>query len=406
VPLSWFAAANDKTNIFSDGTKSMLGNSLDGTLSGNIDLGAVGPWDIKFQLKSSSAQGADANDYVKMLFNGRSVGVRANELTSVEHGMALEDNSGHLSFKFDFESDNMVYAKHMAVLNGVATCKGCSHVRCRYTKHEASGFKRLQVYHHSFEKQGGKHACGWNYKYNGCMCSCGADQASIPKVTDSDWKVKPLVEAGHGLKEMEAKAPLTRAPVSKTGKAPSCGPSDWYNSMKFSGWSTCRQNDGSLLEGSYLTGLFKAKCTDNLLGCLTQAKCCDDGINRRWNAKRLKFLNPQTCYEADWSVSMKSKGWSMCSDGYFLTALKRGGCGQLHCLEAGRCCQPNNDAVEHKWETCYSTNVWGVSGDGWKGCKEGFYMAGLYRGDKNELSGLSMVKCCSAQTVLAAAASP
>ena len=404
VPLTWFLAGNQKTNIFSDGAKSMLGNALDGTLSGNIDLGAVGPWDIKFQLAASGAAAKDANDYVKMTFNGRELGLRADALSSDEHGVSLEDNSGHLSFKFNFESMNSVYANHMAVLNGVATCKGCSHVRCRYVNQEATGFKRIQVYHHSFEKQGGKHKCGWNHKYNGCMCNCGADEASISKVTDRDWKASTPYNVGENKHAMATKAPVTRAPLSKTSKEPYCAKSDWYNSMKFSGWSTCRQNNGQMMAGAYLTGLFKGKCEDNSLGCMTQAKCCDDGVHRSYNVAREKFLSPQTCYEADWSTTMKSKGWSMCSDGYYLSALKRGGCGKLHCLEAGRCCKSADTAAVQKWETCYSTNVWGAGGKGWKGCNDGFFMTGLFRGDSNLLNGFSMVKCCQPANYVASAA--
>merc|ERR1712000_520554 len=130
-------------------------------------------------------------------------------------------------------------------------------------------------------------------------------------------------------------------------------------------------------------GLFKGKCEDNSLGCMTQAKCCDD---------------------ADWSTTMKSKGWSMCADGYYLSALKRGGCGKLHCLEAGRCCQPETKmSVPLKWETCYSTNVWGAGGAGWKGCNDGFFMTGLYRGDTNELNGFAQIKCCQPANYLTTA---
>merc|ERR1712167_420414 len=122
------------------------------------------------------------------------------------------------------------------------------------------------------------------------------------------------------------------------------------------------------------------------LGCIEQASCCDTASSRV-NAKHLQ------CYNADWKQSMTAKGWSMCDDGYFLTGLRRGHCTDLHCLETASCCKlPQTES----WQHCYSTEAWaaGNSKSGWRQCNEGYFLAGVYRNDVNDVSGLEKLKCC------------
>merc|ERR1712216_397440 len=126
------------------------------------------------------------------------------------------------------------------------------------------------------------------------------------------------------------------------------------------------------------------------------AECCDLGHNRD---------SHNICYNADWSTSMKSAGWSMCADGHYLSAIQRGGCDKLHCLTSGRCCADVADE-NPAWDHCYSTNTWATTEEGWARCADGYFVAGLKRGDSSDLLGIEMIKCCQPVPAVTPAATP
>merc|ERR1711871_131826 len=391
VPLKWFAHAAQKSQIYSNGGYATLGNAISGSLSGSIDLGAVGPWDIKFTVADGETK--QPTDTLSMRINGKDMGT-THEAIKSSKGFHFETRSGHVSYTFDWESLGSNFANHIRLLDGTATCAGCTHVRCRYVEHKASASKRLVVYHHAAEMKGKKHQCGWHASHNTCLCQCGDKLPPTPPPT-------PPQVLTHG----QTNPPPTKKRVNHivvTTPAPSgvqCTVADWFSTMnafapndspwldrQTEGWNRCVDNVGRLQRGGFLTGLYKGECDNDSLGCMEQASCCDTAESRV-NAKNLQ------CYNADWKQSMVAKGWSMCDNGYFLTGLRRGHCTDLHCLETASCCKmPQTES----WQHCYSTEAWaaGNSKSGWRQCNEGYFLAGVYRNDVNDINGLEKLKCC------------
>ena len=66
----------------------------------------------------------------------------------------------------------------------------------------------------------------------------------------------------------------------------------------------------------------------------------------------------------------------------------------LHNIEEARCCKP--EGLPDRYADCYIENVWGsFDGKGLSECKrEGYYMAGIFRGDCDKLYCLEEFKCC------------
>ena len=62
-------------------------------------------------------------------------------------------------------------------------CK-CSHIRCHFETHKATGRKRIFVEHDKNEFLGSKHVCGFNYDEQACECRCfnptGPHESSQP----------------------------------------------------------------------------------------------------------------------------------------------------------------------------------------------------------------------------------
>ena len=87
--------------------------------------------------------------------------------------------------------------------------------------------------------------------------------------------------------------------------------------------------------------------------------------------------------------------WATCPDGYFMGGLYRTGKNHwLHNIEEARCCKP--EGLPDKYADCYNENVWGsFDGKGLSECKrEGYYMAGIFRGKCDKLYCLEEFKCC------------
>jgi len=102
-----------------------------------------------------------------------------------------------------------------------------------------------------------------------------------------------------------------------------CYNANWWGSFDRQGYSGCRV-------GYYLTGLYVTVVDGTILGLhnIEQGKCCRPRSQEGWGE----------CRHIDVSDSFNDRGWSTCPSDFFLTALYRGHCDRLQCLERFHCC--------------------------------------------------------------------
>ena len=82
--------------------------------------------------------------------------------------------------------------------------------------------------------------------------------------------------------------------------------------------------------------------------------------------------------------------WGLCPDGYYLNGMRIGGKYWIHLIEEAKCCRPEDHFDAYK--DCYDEE----GGSGWKECtREGYYVAGIYRGSCDKFECLEWLKCCS-----------
>merc|ERR1712008_10335 len=81
------------------------------------------------------------------------------------------------------------------------------------------------------------------------------------------------------------------------------------------------------------------------------------------------------------------KGWSKCNPGYYMKGLYRTNGlfrAGLHNIETAKCCKPTNQ--RSAWGSCYQANVLhSFDRKGWSKCSPGYYMAGMWRNDCDNL---------------------
>ena len=156
---------------------------------------------------------------------------------------------------------------------------------------------------------------------------------------------------------------------------------NWWGSFDRKGWSYCGH-------GRYMTGLYRndGGGSDPIYR-LEEAKCSDAPgylypAQRYWD-----------CYNHNWWGSFDRKGWSTCNNGYYMTGLYRTNGHNLYNIEEARCCRPKSQVKS--WGFCYNHNVWSsFDRKGWSSCRDGYYMAGLYRESCEKLYCLEEFKCC------------
>ncbi|XP_046863969.1 neurogenic locus notch homolog protein 2-like [Xenia sp. Carnegie-2017] len=124
---------------------------------------------------------------------------------------------------------------------------------------------------------------------------------------------------------------------------PVCVNANWRRSFDKQGWSTCDTTN------QFITGLYRNKLRVNNDGLyrLEDAKCC--------KSSPIYIGQKSICQNADWWDSFNKKGWSVCSNGYFLNGFYRSNGHHLHNLEEGKCCKPVNHP--HKYGDCYHENI-------------------------------------------------
>lgn len=100
------------------------------------------------------------------------------------------------------------------------------------------------------------------------------------------------------------------------------------------------------------------------------------------------------CYEHDISSSFDNKGWSECDSDHYLTGVYRGGCDKLQCIEKIKCCMMPDSCKMANWWKAFDKKGW-VQCDSTK-----HYITGLYRnnnwGKNDKIFLLEEAKCCPA----------
>ncbi|XP_046863892.1 uncharacterized protein LOC124457749 isoform X2 [Xenia sp. Carnegie-2017] len=163
---------------------------------------------------------------------------------------------------------------------------------------------------------------------------------------------------------------------------PGCVNANWWVSFNKQGWSTCDTTN------QFITGFYRSALSANYDGLyrLEEAKCC--------KSSPIYIGQKSTCQNANWWDSFNKKGWSVCSNGYFLNGLYRTNGQNLHNLEEGKCCKPINHP--DKYGDCYHENIKNdFNKKGWTVCKkDGYYVTGLRRDSGNWLKDIDSFKCC------------
>eukprot|EP00112_Aurelia_sp_Birch-Aquarium-sp1_P013159 Seg2783.3 transcript_id=Seg2783.3/GoldUCD/mRNA.D3Y31 product="hypothetical protein" protein_id=Seg2783.3/GoldUCD/D3Y31 len=160
---------------------------------------------------------------------------------------------------------------------------------------------------------------------------------------------------------------------------------NWWHSFDRRGWSQCSHN-------GYMTGMWRnSRGKPDRIYRIEMVEC--QGAPRYNRAIRVD----QVCYNHNWWGSFDRKGWSTCSNGYFMKGLYRTKGNYLSNIEEAKCCRPKGPVK--RWGHCYNHNVWhSFDRKGWSKCHRGYYMAGLYRNSCNKLYCLEEFKCCKMGT--------
>jgi len=153
-----------------------------------------------------------------------------------------------------------------------------------------------------------------------------------------------------------------------------CTDADWTSSFDSKGWSTC---GGST---QYIRGFYRS-AGDKLYN-LEKAKCC---------TKPPTVSSTQHCTNANWWSSFDKSGWSTCPTNYFLRGLYRNSGNEIYNIEEAKCCRQSN--VQRR--NCYTQNIMSsFDRTGWSLCKADHYVTALYRGACNGLHCIEYMQCC------------
>ncbi|XP_078359278.1 uncharacterized protein LOC144643797 [Oculina patagonica] len=160
-----------------------------------------------------------------------------------------------------------------------------------------------------------------------------------------------------------------------------CRNANWWGSFDRTGWSTCDSTT------EYLTGFFRNDQWQNdPIYLLEEGTCCKAPAPIQDQAS--------TCTNANWWGVLDSiHRWGVCPDGYFLQGLYRTAGNNLHNIEEGRCCKPDN--LPNSYPHCYDHDVSSsFNSKGWINCDDGYYLTGIYRGGCNILHCIDKFRCC------------
>lgn len=214
----------------------------------------------------------------------------------------------------------------------------------------------------------------------GPQSCCGGPHAySVSVVGNIDVAKQVLRRISHEWRTNDGYKKYMKSIVNKPGTR--SHNEDWWRSFDRKGWSLCGR-------GRYLAGLYRSNHNGrDRIYHLEEARCVDaPGYLYSLEGDRI-------CYDHDWWRSFDFQGWSLCNNGYYMAGLWRNSGDQLYHIEEARCCRPKSQVSS--WGRCYNHNVWrSFDYQGWNLCKDGYYMAGLYRNSCNALYCLEEFKCC------------
>jgi hypothetical protein len=176
VPLDWSTQTDNPGNKVSVTADSLelANNYYSGAVSGRLELPALGPWSLQFDVNGTMAtEGAD------------SVDIRVNSESSAKaHGgsvkkVAMPIHGGHVQYAMEWQSTNSLQKNHMRVGKAYAVCMGCSDTTCVrdptskriVVRHPHGRRSGLGVYG-SGELRGNHHKCEWNKLWEQCECTC------------------------------------------------------------------------------------------------------------------------------------------------------------------------------------------------------------------------------------------
>ncbi|RMX46862.1 hypothetical protein pdam_00007652, partial [Pocillopora damicornis] len=160
-----------------------------------------------------------------------------------------------------------------------------------------------------------------------------------------------------------------------------CRWANWQGSFDRAGWSKC----GSTTE--YLTGFYRnSKSASDPIHLLDKGNCC--------NAPAPNQNRASTCQNANWWKQLdRNNEWAFCPTGYFLQGLYRTSNHNIHNIEEGRCCKPNN--LPNSYLHCYTHDVSkSFDNKGWSKCDSQYYLRGFYRGGCDKLHCIDQFQCC------------
>jgi hypothetical protein len=108
------------------------------------------------------------------------------------------------------------------------------------------------------------------------------------------------------------------------------------------------------------------------------------------------------CLDANWAIDFNEAGEVGCKDGYFIAGLWRVGGKEIkgtgiHQVDIAKCCKPKETPKAYR--DCESVSL-NFGDEGWAKCPEGKMMAGLERtpGQYAGLSAIAKAKCCKFET--------
>ena len=219
----------------------------------------------------------------------------------------------------------------------------------------------------------------WSPCYGIQSCCGGPSAYTVSVVGNIDVAKQVLRRLSHAWQTNTQYRNYMKAQVSIS--SPQSHNANWWGSLDHAGWSLCGH-------GRYMRGMFRNdRHSPDTLGLIEEAHC-SDAPSYLYPAK-----DDQECYNHNWWGSFDHKGWSTCNNGYYMTGISATGGQRLGNIEEAKCCRPKSQ--KKQWGHCYNLNVWGsFDRKGWSKCANGYYMAGLYRNDCDQLYCLEEFKCC------------
>ncbi|XP_078365914.1 uncharacterized protein LOC144650130 [Oculina patagonica] len=164
----------------------------------------------------------------------------------------------------------------------------------------------------------------------------------------------------------------------------SCYEQDWQISASGPGWTNCSK-------GRYLNGLWRENDADfsgpDGIDNIKKGRCCISPPEYK--------NNTQVCLKVDWKSSLnRNHHWASCPEGYFLQGVYHSSGTSLSNIEQALCCRPRN--FQNMNMDCHIESVMtSLDKRGWSKCwGDLYYMAGVYRGDCDNLYCIEMIKCC------------